>query len=92
MDTLFWLERSAVRIIVYPGPARPYFLRRPGPAEGNYVRIGSTSRRTDENVVHALGIYSKGRTFDEEPVPDASSETIDFPAASELFSEYRSRK
>ena len=73
MDTLFWLERSAVRIIVYPGPARPYFLRRPGPAEGNYVRIGSTSRRTDENVVHALGIYSKGRTFDEEPVPDASS-------------------
>jgi len=92
IDTLSWRDRSVVRIVVYPGPARPYFLSGLGAAEGTYVRIGSTNRRADENIVHALERYSRGRTFDEEPVPDASSETIDFLAASELFSEYRSLK
>lgn len=92
IDTLSWRDRSVVRIVVYPGPARPYFPSGLGPAEGTYVRIGSTKRRAGENVVRALERYSKGRTFHEETVPDASSETIDFLAASELFSEYRSLK
>ena len=86
IDILSWRNKNVLRVEVYPGPARPYFLKSVGKAEGTFVRIGSTNRRADENVIQSLSRYSMGRSFDEESVPEFNSEAIDFRAASELFS------
>ena len=92
IDILSWRDRNVLRVEVYPGPSRPYFLSSLEKAEGTYVRIGSTNRRADDGVIQSLSRYSMGRSFDEEPVPEFNSEAIDFLAASELFIETRTLK
>lgn len=92
IDILSWRDRNVLRVEVYPGPSRPYFLSSLGKAEGTYVRIGSTNRKADDNVIQSLSRYSMGRSFDEEPVPELNSEAIDFLAASELFFKTRTLK
>lgn len=92
IDILSWRNRNVLRVVVYPGPSRPYFLNDAGKAEGAYVRIGSTNRRADAGVIQSLSRYSLGRSFDEEPVFECNSEAIDFLAASELFSKIRTLK
>ncbi|MCK5842133.1 MAG: putative DNA binding domain-containing protein [Candidatus Sabulitectum sp.] len=89
IDILSWRDRNVLRVVVYPGPSRPYFLTSTGKEAGTFVRVGSTNRRADDTVIQALTRYSMGRSFDEEPVPEYNSEAIDFLAASELFAETR---
>ena len=92
IDILSWRDRNVLRVVVYPGPSRPYFLTGTGKESGTFVRVGSTNRRADDSVIQALSRYSMGRSFDEEPVPEYNSEAIDFLAASELFAETRTLK
>lgn len=85
IDILSWRDRNVLRVTVYPGPSRPYFVSSIGKDDGTYVRVGSTNRKADKGVIESLIRYSLGRSFDEEPVSEVSSEAIDFRAASELF-------
>lgn len=89
IDILSWRDRNILRVIAYPGPSRPYFISSIGKDCGTYVRVGSTNRRADKGIIESLVRYSMGRSFDEEPVPEVSSEAIDFRVASELFESSR---
>ena len=92
IDILSWRDRNVLRVVVYPGPSKPYFLRDTGNAEGTFVRIGSTNRKADECVIRSLSRHALSRSFDEEAVVECNSEAIDFLAASELFSGIRPLK
>jgi predicted HTH transcriptional regulator len=50
-----------------------------------YVRVGSTNRRADAQLIEELRRFSRGEGFDEQPLPGLGSEAIDFRAASESF-------
>ena len=59
------------------------------PAAGVDVRVGSTNRRADAELVEELRRFSRGEGFDEQPLTGLSSEAIDFRAASESFAPFR---
>ena len=53
------------------------------------MRVGSTNRRADRELIEELGRFARGEAFDERPMPELDSEALDFRAASESFAIYR---
>jgi ATP-dependent DNA helicase RecG len=43
-----------------------------------YVRVGSTSRRADAELIEELQRFSRGEGFDEQLLPALDSEDLDF--------------
>ena len=64
-------------------------LKRPGEV---YVRVGSTNRHADREMIEELRRFARGETFDEQAMPSVDSEAIDFRAASESFAPLRKLK
>lgn len=89
IEILPWRRAHLVGIQVYPSPSRPHFLAREGVAAGTYVRVGSTNRRADEELIAEMRRSARGEAFDERPLVELHSEAIDFRAASEWFAPLR---
>ncbi len=81
-------DRSVLAVRVYPSSRRPHFLGA-SPEGGAYVRVDSTNRRADADLVAEMQRFARGESFDEQPVPELDSEAINFRAASESLSEFR---
>jgi ATP-dependent DNA helicase RecG len=64
-------------------------MKRDGPERGVYVRVGSTNRPADGELIEELRRFARGEAFDEQPMPDLDSEALDFRAASESFAPVR---
>ena len=60
-------------------------------ANGAYVRVGSTNRRADNEIIKELQRLVRNESFDEQPMSELSSEAIDFKAASEQLNHVRKR-
>ena len=89
IDILPWRRTQVLELRVHPSPGRPHFLSREGPAGGVYVRVGSTNRRADAELIEELRRFGRGQGFDEQPMPGLDSEALDFRAASESFAAFR---
>lgn len=72
-------------VTVHPGPSRPYSVSAEGPVGGVYVRIGSTNRHADAALIAELSRTSRGESFDEMPVREATLDDLDLPRIRELF-------
>ena len=93
LEILPWRRRTHVLALkVFPSPARPHYLRATGLENGAYVRVGSTNRRADAEMIAELRRFARGESFDEQPLPELDSEALDFRAASELFAPIRRLK
>lgn len=57
-----------------------------GLEKGTYVRVGSTTRLADKNMILELQRVKTDDPFDKQPFTVLNSEALDFRAASELFS------
>jgi ATP-dependent DNA helicase RecG len=80
-----WRKTQVLVVHVYPSSTRPHYLARLGPEEGVFLRVGSTNRRADAPQIEEMRRFSQLGSFDEQPIPELSSEVLDFRAASELF-------
>ena len=89
IEILPWRQTHVLAVQVHPSPGRPHWLSREGPLGGVYVRVGSTNRRADAELVDELRRFARGDGFDEQPMPGLDSEAIDFRAASESFADVR---
>lgn len=89
IEILPWRRTQVLAVQVHPSPGRPHHLKREGPADGVYVRVGSTNRRADREMAEELRRFGRGEAFDEQPMPDLDSEALDFRAASESFAPVR---
>jgi predicted HTH transcriptional regulator len=94
MDLLEALKRpeGKTAIRVHPFPSRPHHPRREGPEAGAYVRVGSTNRRADRELIEERRRLACGGSFDEQAMPDLDSEELDFRATSESFASRCRRK
>ena len=88
IELLRHLDRLVLAVRVYPSPRRPHYIGQ-SLETGAYVRIGSTNRQADSDLVAEMQRFARGEAFDEQPMPEVDSEAIDFRAASESFSEFR---
>lgn len=89
VEIVKWRSSHVLAVEIHPSPLRPHHLMREGSERGVYVRVGSTNRHADGQLIAELGRYAKGVAYDEQPMPDLNSEAIDFAAASELFAPVR---
>lgn len=92
LEILPWRGTHMLAVEVYPSPARPHYVRREGLERGAYVRVGSTNRRADRELLEEMRRFARGETYDEQAMPDLDSEAIDFQAASESFKALRALK
>ncbi len=92
LEVLSFRDTQVLAVQIYPSATRPHFLTRAGPEAGVFVRVGSTNRRADEDLISELRRFARRESFDESPVPELSSEALDFIAASESFAEVRTLK
>jgi len=92
IEVLPWRSTNVLAVQVYPSPSRPHYLKAAGIVAGVFVRIGSTNRRADDDLVAELRRASMGKSFDEQAMPELDSEALDFRAASECFAPVRKLK
>ena len=92
IEILPWRSTNLLAVQVYPSPSRPHYLKAAGIEAGVYVRVGSTNRRADDELVAELRRTSLGKSFDEQALPALDSEAVDFTAASECFATVRTLK
>ena len=89
IEILPWRRTQVLAVQVHPSPSRPHYLKREGRESGVYVRVGSTNRRADRELIEELGRFARGEAFDEGPMLEFDSEALDFRAASESFAPVR---
>lgn len=89
IEVLPWRRTHVLAIQVHPSASRPHHLKRDGAEAGTYVRVGSTNRRADAEMIQELQRTARGESFDEQPMLDLNSEAIDFRVASESFASVR---
>jgi len=92
LEILPWRRTHVLAVQVYPSPNRPHYLKRAGADAGVYVRVGSTNRRADQEMIDELRRFARGEAYDEQAMPEFGSEAIDFRAASESFAPVRKLK
>jgi predicted HTH transcriptional regulator len=85
LEILPWRRTHVLAVQVHPSAGRPHYLKKEGREAGVYVRVGSTNRRADRELIEELGRFSRGEAYDEQPIPELDSEALDFRAASESF-------
>ena len=80
------VDRHTLLIVeVFPSNARPHYLKKLGPDNGVYIRLGSTNRQADPSLVAELRRRAAGILFDETPMPELSVDDLDLQAAAALF-------
>nr|QNO49713.1 hypothetical protein BFOKDAJI_00014 [Methanosarcinales archaeon ANME-2c ERB4]QNO49741.1 hypothetical protein BFOKDAJI_00043 [Methanosarcinales archaeon ANME-2c ERB4] len=82
-------DKTLLRVEVYPSGSRPHWLRKEGPEEGVYVRLGSTNRKADRELIAELKRGAEGKSFDEQALPDRTVADLDFDAATACFERHR---
>ncbi|MDE2794743.1 MAG: helix-turn-helix domain-containing protein [Gemmatimonadota bacterium] len=89
LEVIGFRDRQLLAVRVYPSPSRPHFIKRKGRRSGTYVRVGSTNRQADAQLIAEMQRFAIGEAFDQWPMPEVNSEAIDFRAASESFAPVR---
>ena len=77
--------KTLLVIEVFLSGLRPHYIKSEGPENGVFVRLGSTNRIADRELVGELRRSSEGISFDELPMPGCSVEDLDLKTARTLF-------
>ena len=84
------IEGKTLLIIeVYLSNSRPHYLTSHGAEEGVYVRLGSSNRQADRELIGELRRSVEGLAFDEIPMPELSVADLDRVAMDKCFGKGR---
>ena len=72
LEIIPWRRSHVVAVQVHASPLRPHYLRREGLDAGVYVRVGSTNRKADRDLIDELRRFVRGEAYDEQPMPDST--------------------
>lgn len=86
IEILEWKGLYFIKIEIFPSSLRPHYERTKGKLKSTYLRIGSTTRLADADLIKSIERSVLVKSFDEEVCYETNSENIDFIAASECFS------
>lgn len=81
--------KTLLLVEVYPSGQRPHWLKSEGSETGVYVRLGSTNRQADRELISELRRSVEGLAFDEMPMPGLLVDDLDLKAAQALFGSRR---
>ena len=89
VELISFEDKTLLILEVYPSGSRPHWLKKEGPEEGVYVRLGSTNRKADRELIAELKRGAEGKSFDEQTLPDRTVDDLDFDAATACFERHR---
>ena len=78
-------NKLIIRIKVYKGNKPPYHLKNKSIEKGTYIRVGSSNRLADFEVISELHRFRQNRSFDSEILIGSNSSDIELSTFSELF-------
>ncbi|MDR1187637.1 MAG: putative DNA binding domain-containing protein [Bifidobacteriaceae bacterium] len=70
---------------VWLGSQRPYYLKRLGPRQGAYIRVGASDRQASAAMVAELRRSAEGISFDQLPASRAKFTDLDIPLMAGLL-------
>ncbi|MCX6976543.1 MAG: putative DNA binding domain-containing protein, partial [Verrucomicrobia bacterium] len=77
--------KTLLVVEVFLSGMRRHFVKAEGLAGGTYVRLGSTNRQADAQLIAELQRGVAGISFDALPMPDLSIDVLDLKAITEDF-------
>ena len=80
-------DKHIIKIHVYKGSMPPYYLKNKGKLEGTYIRVGSTNRLADENIIADLERKRRNLSFDSSVVMDKEFSDIEIKRFAQLYKE-----
>ena len=89
VELIAFEDKTLLGVEVYPSGSRPHWLKNEGPDNGVYVRLGSSNRKADIDLIQELRRSAMGLVFDEQALPDRTVEDLDFEAAVTCFERHR---
>ena len=89
IELLSYRDTQVLAVQIYPSSTRPHFLASAGLESGAYVRVGSTNRLADAELIAEMQRFSRGEGYDGQPMPNLDSEAVDFRVASESFADVK---
>lgn len=92
IEILTFRDAQVLAVRIYPSPSRPHYLSSSGANAGVLVRVGSTNRQADADLIAEIQRLRRDEAFDEQPMPELDSEVVSFRAASQSFAEVRTLK
>jgi Predicted transcriptional regulator containing an HTH domain and an uncharacterized domain shared with the mammalian protein Schlafen len=63
-------DKHIIRVTVHRGSAPPYYQKDKGKLKGTYIRVGSTNRLADEEIISELERRKRNVSFDSELLMD----------------------
>lgn len=80
-------NKHVVIVEVSSGMNKPYFVSADGMSGGAYIRLGSSTLRASAEIIEELQWQSRGQTFDETPVYQASRAELDLEKVTAFFNQ-----
>ncbi|MCG8572631.1 MAG: putative DNA binding domain-containing protein [Spirochaetes bacterium] len=78
-------EKLVLKIVVYPGSNKPYYLKNLGKNKGTIIRVGSSNRKADVDIIEELERQRRNISFDSVPVYDINSDNVDLSEFNNFF-------
>jgi len=76
--TLYNIEgKLLLKVEIFPGSLKPYHLKNKGELEGTYIRLGSTNRKADLEIIEELRRRRMNIGFDEIEIMEATVDELD---------------
>ena len=67
-------NKLVLKVQVYRGGNTPYFLKSKGKTKGTYIRIGSSNREANDEIIQEMERLKRHISFDSEPVFDVKTD------------------
>jgi len=80
--------KTCATIRVYPGPQKPYFLKKLGYPSGMFLRSGAHNRRADDYAIQQFARMRSGIRYEQQPCPQISYEHLSKELLGILFTRY----
>jgi ATP-dependent DNA helicase RecG len=78
-------DKCLLLVEVFPSGLLPHFLKAEGREQGTYVRLGSTNRQADRDLIAELERTGSSKSFDEIMQPQFFAEALDHNAIGKAF-------
>ncbi|CCB87473.1 ATP-binding protein [Parachlamydia acanthamoebae] len=80
------IEEASLLIIKVAHWLGPFYLKAKGPIKGVYVRLGSTNRVAEQELLDELNRSKSKKFFDQQPCPGTDIHDLDMEKIKKLFS------
>ena len=85
-------DKHFIRVQIHRGNSPPYYLKDKGKLKGSLIRVGSTNRLADEDIIKELERQKRNISFDSELIHEKIIADLDLKSFADFFLEKTGEK